>query len=154
MCGRVHLRFGLWKRSNSSLRMLPNLRETHHLAGKWVERSVGHLLENLVKIQTKLLFRFYLFDGTRISLVLEKPDKKKNQKFHRCENWSTTHQQQSLEKNLEKSAITFCLFLDTFAVFSLISGSICYLYQSQFPHNLTVKLKPKPTFLPQCFNNS
>lgn len=77
MCGRVHLRFGLWKRSNSSLRMLPNLRETHHLAGKWVERSVGHLLENLVKVQTKLFFRFYLFDGTRISLVLEKPDKKK-----------------------------------------------------------------------------
>lgn len=137
----------------SSLRVLPNPRETHHLTGKWVTRSVGHLLDNLVKIQTKLLFRFHLFDETRVSFVLEKPDKKKkNQRFHRWENWSTTYQQQSLEKSLEKSAITFCLFLDIFAVFSLISGSICYLYQSHFPHNLIMKLKPKPTFLSLCFN--
>lgn len=61
----------------SSLRVLPNLRETHDLIGKWVTRSVGHLLDNLVKIQTKLLFRFHLFEESRALWVLEKPDEKR-----------------------------------------------------------------------------
>lgn len=66
-------------------------------------RRVGHLLDNLVKIETKLLFRFHLFEESRASLVLEKPDKKKNQKFHR---WEMKHNISTAESGKELGKIT------------------------------------------------
>lgn len=82
---------------------------------------------------------------------LYKGEKKSIRTFHRWENWSTIYQQQSQEKNLGKSVVTFCTFPDIFIVFSPISRSICYLRLSHFPYKPLVKLKP--TFLSQCFNN-
>jgi len=120
-----------------------------HLTFKCVERSGGHLFGNSVNIQTKLLFTCQFF-AQEAHKCLESLTSSKNQKFHRWENSITTYQQQSLEKNLEKSAITFCLFPDAFAVFSPISRSTCSLYASHFAYNVLVKLKP--TFLSQRSN--
>lgn len=54
----------LWKGIKLQLRMLPNKHQgdiSLRFTVKWVERSGDHLLDNLVKMQTKLLFTFQLF---------------------------------------------------------------------------------------------
>lgn len=120
ICGRDHPQCVFWKGSNSKLRMLPNLRETLPFT------SLGSEWKEVEAICLATWWRYKLNSFAHFSFSLEslssawKALQEKNQKFHRWDNWSTTYQQQSWEKNLENSTITFCPFPDIFAVFSPI----------------------------------